>query len=152
MPTVECNTMMSKEHISKAEKTIRMLKEQTHELIMALPFCYILWQMKIKFIYFTVLWLNAFLVKTGILSIYSPRELLVRWCLDYKKHCKVLPGTYCKVHDKPVPSNTMMARTHEGIVLGSTGNLHGSVKFYRLTTWRVLKRRSFTAMWSGGKI
>ena len=56
------------------------------------------------------------------------------------------PGTYCEVHDEPVPTNTMTPRTHEAIALGPTGNLQGSVKFYCLNTGRVLKRRSFTAM------
>ncbi len=59
--------------------------------------------MKIEFVYFTVLWLNAFPVKTGKSSTYLPQEILVRWRLDYKKHCRVLPGTYCKVHDEPGP-------------------------------------------------
>ena len=38
----------------------------------------------------------------------------------------------------------MVPRTHEGIALGPTGNLQGSVKFYCLNTGRVLKRRDFT--------
>ena len=63
-----------------------------------------------------------------------------------KKHCRVMPGTYCEVHDKPVPTNTMVARTHKAIALGPTGNLQGSVKFYCIHTGRVLKRRSFTPM------
>ena len=102
--------------------------------------------MKIEFEYFIVLWLNAFPIKSGISSTFSPQELLVRWRLDYKKHCQVLPGTYCKVHDEPVPTNTMTPQTHKCIALGPTGNLQGSVKFYCLTTGRVLKRRSFTPM------
>ena len=70
----------------------------------------------------------------------------MRWRLDYKKHCQVQPGTYCEVHDKPVPTNTMAWRAHKAIALGPTGNLQGSVKFYCVNTGRVLKRRSFTPM------
>ena len=40
----------------------------------------------------------------------------------------------------------MTPRMHECIALGPTGNLQGSVKFYCLTTGRVLKRRLFTPM------
>jgi hypothetical protein len=40
----------------------------------------------------------------------------------------------------------MTPRMHKCIALGPTGNLQGSVKFYCLTTGRVLKRRSFTPM------
>jgi hypothetical protein len=85
-------------------------------------------------------------VKTDVLSIYSPRELLVHWCLDYKKHCRVLPGTYCKVQDNPLPSNTMVPPTHKGIALGLMGNLQGTVKFYCLNTGCMQKRRSFTPL------
>ena len=70
----------------------------------------------------------------------------MRWRLDYKKHCRVQPGTYCEVHDEPVPTNTMAWRSHKAIALGPTGNLQGSVKFYCINTGRVLKRRSFTPM------
>jgi hypothetical protein len=114
--------------------------------VCTLPFEYILRRPKIVFIYFVVLWLNAFPVKTGILSIYSPRELLVHWWLDYKKHCQVLSGLYCKVWNEPVPSNTMTVQTHECIACGPTGNLQGRVKFYCLTMGRILKRHSSTLM------
>ncbi len=149
MATVECNnTTVAKEHVSKAERTIQTIKEQTCGLITTLPFCYIPRRMKIKFIYFIVLWLNAFPVKTGVSATYSPWELLIRWRLDYKKHCRVLPGTYYyyKVHNKNVPSNTMMAHTHETIALGPAGNLQGNVKFYCLTTGQVLKQQSLTVI------
>jgi hypothetical protein len=102
--------------------------------------------MKIEFVYFMVLWMNAFPVKSGVSNKISPRELLLRWRLNYKKHCRVEPGTYCEVHDEPTPTNTMTPRTHEAIALGPTGNLQGSVKFYCIHTGRVLKRRSFTPM------
>ncbi len=81
-----------------------------------------------------------FLVKTGIFTIHLPREILVQWKLDYKKYCRVLLGTYCKVHDKLLPSNSMIPRTHECIACGPTGNLQGSVKFYCLNMGRILKQ------------
>jgi hypothetical protein len=101
--------------------------------------------MKIEFIYFVVLWLNAFHVKNGILVAYSPQELLVDWKLDYTKHCWVLPGTYCEAHNKLVPFNMMVPYMYEAIVLGPTGNLQESVKFYCLNTGRMLKWHSVTA-------
>jgi hypothetical protein len=99
--------------------------------------------MKIKLIYFFVLWLNAFPAKNGVLGVHLPQELLVWWKMDYNKHCRVLPGTYCEVHDELLPSNTMAPRTHEAIAVGPTRNLQGSVKFFCLTTGRILKRCSF---------
>ena len=86
LPTVECNTTAAKEHVSEAERTIRTIKERTRGLLGTLPFQHLPRRMKIEFIYFMVLWLNAFPVKNGISSMFSPRELLVRWRLDYAKH------------------------------------------------------------------
>jgi len=146
MPQVVCNTTAAKEHVSEAERNIWTIKERTRGIIGTLPFEYIPRRLKIEIIYFVVLWLNAFPVKTGVSSVHSPRELLVRWKLDYAKHCRVLPGTYCEVHDEPLPSNSMTPRTHACIACGPTGNLQGSVKFYCLTTGRILKRRSWTAL------
>ena len=100
--------------------------------------------MKIEFIYFVTLWLNVFPVKSGVCETFSPREILLRWRMDAKKHCRVLPGSYCEVHDEPNLTNTTVSRTHKGISLGPTGNLQGSVKFYCLNTFRVLKQRAFT--------
>ena len=66
MPRVECNTTAAKEHVSEAEWMIRTLKEQMRGLLGMLPFTYIPKRMKIEFIYFIVLWMNTFLVKSGI--------------------------------------------------------------------------------------
>ncbi len=145
-PNVEFNTTTAKECASEVEWTICTIKERTRGLIATLPFANIPRRMKIKFIYFVVLWLNTFPVKNGISSTFSPQELLVRWKLNYNKHCWVLPGAYYKAHGMLLPSNTMMPRTHETIALGSTGNLQGRVKFYCLRTRQVLKRQSFTPL------
>jgi hypothetical protein len=148
MPMVECNTTAAKKHVSEAEQMIRVVKECVRGLIGTLHFDHIPWQMKIKFIYFFVLWLNAFPVQKGISAVHLhlPQELLVRWKMDYRKHCQVLPGTYCKVNNEPLPSNSMTSQTHEAIAIGPTGNLQGSVKFYCVNTGRILKQRSFTPL------
>ena len=146
VPRLECNTAAAKEHVSEAERVIPTIKECARGLITTLPFEHIPRRMKIEFIYFCILWLNAFPVKSGISSMHSPRELMVHLKLEYKQHCRVEPGTYCEVHDEPMPLNTMAPRTHATIALGPTGNMQGSVKFYCLTTGCVLRRRSFTPM------
>ena len=73
-PTVECNTTATKEHVSKAERTIRTMKERTRGLVCMLPFTHIPRRMKIKFVYFMVFWLNAFPVKTGISGLFPPEN------------------------------------------------------------------------------
>ena len=61
LPNLECNTTGAKEHVStKAEHTICMLKERTRCLLALLPFSHIPRRMKIEFVYFIMLMLNAF--------------------------------------------------------------------------------------------
>ena len=99
--------------------------------------------MKIELIYFVVFWLNASPSKAGVSRKYSPRELILRLKVDYKKHCKVLFGSYYEVHHEPEPSNSMKPRTHPAIALGPSGNLQGTVKFHSLYTGCVLRRQPF---------
>jgi hypothetical protein len=77
IPRIECNTTAAKEHISEAKRTIRTVKEQMRGLLGTLPFQHLPRCVNIEFIYFMVLWLNAFPVKNGISSTFLPRELLV---------------------------------------------------------------------------
>ncbi len=72
IPRAECNTTAAKEHVSKAERAIRTIKERMRGLVATLPFQHIPQRMKIEFVYFMVLWLNAFPVKNEILVVYSP--------------------------------------------------------------------------------
>jgi hypothetical protein len=76
MPTVECTA--AKEHVSKAKQMILTVKERTRGLLAALPFTHMPKQMKIEFVYFMVLCMNAFPVKSGISQMFLPQELLVR--------------------------------------------------------------------------
>lgn len=87
LPLLVCNMAAAKEHVSEAERSIHMIKERIRGIIGPLPFEYIPQRLKMEFVYFVVLWLNAFPVKTGVSGVYLLRKLLVRWQLDYKKHC-----------------------------------------------------------------
>jgi hypothetical protein len=72
LPLVVCNTTAAKEHISEAECSIRTIKERMRGIVGKLPFEFIPWRLKMEFIYFVVLWLNAFPAKSGISATYSP--------------------------------------------------------------------------------
>jgi hypothetical protein len=43
VPRLECNTTAAKEHVSEAERGIRMIKERARGLITTLPFKHIPW-------------------------------------------------------------------------------------------------------------
>ena len=123
---------------------IRTIKERVRAICSVLPFKILHKLIVTNAVYFAVLWLNAFPVKSGISDKLSPRAIVVRTILSWAKHCKLLFGAYCKVHDEKDPTNDNMPRTHASIALGPTGNFNGSYKFFCLTTGRVLKRRKWT--------
>ena len=108
LPSIVVNTTAAKEHVVEAERTIRTIKERCHGFLGTVPFKLVPRCMKIEFLYFVILWLNAFPVRSGISKVYSPHEIIVRWKMSAKKHCRVLPGSYCEVHDEPDSSHTMV--------------------------------------------
>ena len=73
LPTIVCNTTAAKEHVAEAERKIRVVKEQNRGVVNTHPFTYIPRRMKIEFIYFVTLWLNVFLVKSGVSETFCPR-------------------------------------------------------------------------------
>ncbi|KAL7480380.1 hypothetical protein ACHAW6_006074, partial [Cyclotella cf. meneghiniana] len=141
-PQLPINTTAANEHVPEIERTVRTVKDRARGVYNTLPFtCGLPRLMTIELIHFIVLWLNAFPVKSGISTKFSPRELVQRHKLSAKVHCKTPFGTYCEVHDEPDPSNTMQSRTHATICMGPTGNAQGSYKFYCLKTQQRLIRR-----------
>ena len=72
-----------------------------HNHFTTLPFSHLPRRVKIELVYFVVFWLNAFPVGASVSRNYSPWELVLRLKADYKKHCRVLFGSYCEVHDEP---------------------------------------------------
>ncbi len=51
---------------------------------------------------------------------------------------------YCEVHDEPMPTNSMVTCSTPMIVLGPTGNLQGSYKFFSLAMGKKVKQYAFT--------
>ena len=146
-PNLPINTCAANEHMPKIERTMRAVKNRARGVYNTLPFKEgIPKLMLIELLHFTVLWLNAFPIRSGISSTYSPRELVVRHKLNAKTHCKTPFGAYCETHDEPTPSNSMTPQTHEAICLGPTGNAQGSYKFYCLNTQKKLTRCHWTEM------
>jgi len=144
IPGININTTAAKEHVPEIERRIRVIKERGRALLNTLPFTKMPQIILIELIYHVVLWLNAFPSKSGISETLSPREIVLRHKLDFKKHCKAPFGSYCEAHNEPAPTNNMASRSTPSIVLGPTGNLQGTYKFFSLITGKKIKRRHLT--------
>ncbi len=144
VPGININTTAAKEHVPEIERRIRVIKERGRALLNTLPFTQMPQVILIELIYHVVLWLNAFPSKSGISETLSPREIVLRHKLDFKLHCRAPFGSYCEAHDEPEPTNNMVSRSMPSIVLGPTGNLQGTYKFFSLVTGKKIKRRRLT--------
>ena len=62
----------TKEHVSKIEHCIHTVKERCRAMESDLPFNFLHKTIVINLIYFCILWLNAFPVKSGVSQEFSP--------------------------------------------------------------------------------
>jgi hypothetical protein len=145
VPILVVNTTAAKEHVPEVKRRIQLIKERGKSILNTLPFKKMPQVILIELIYHIVLQLNAFPTKTGMSATLLPGEIVYRHKLDFAKHCKAQFGTYCEAHDKPVLTNTMVTQLTPAIVLGPTGNLQGTFKFFSLVTGKKIKQRKMTA-------
>ena len=141
VPILAINTTAVKEHVLEAERKIRLIKERGRGILNTLQFMKMHRLMLIELVYHVVLWLNAFSANSGVSETLSPRKMVYWHKLDFAKHCKSPFRTYCKVHDEPVPTNTMVTCSTPTIVLGPLETCKGLTSF---SAWR-LERRSIDA-------
>ena len=141
------NTTAAREHVTDAERGIRTIKDSGRCTVAefrrigvtALPK-----QVIIHMVYFAVFWLNAAPAENGISEILSPREIVLKRSVDFKLHCRGTFGQYVMAHVDPDVTNDMNGRTFQGLYLGPTGNLQGTVKCLDLNTGCVKKVKNFT--------
>ncbi len=72
VPIFVINTTAAKEQVPEVECKIRLIKEQGRGIFNTLPFKRMPRLMLIDLIYHVVLWLNAFLAKSGVSETLSP--------------------------------------------------------------------------------
>ena len=116
------NTAAACEHVEEIEREIRHIKERCRSVVSCLPYTILHKRIVINLVYFAVMWLCAFIRKSGCSSTYSPRAILCRTDLSYEKHCRAQFGEYCEAHLDPDRTNTIESRTFPSLCLGHTGN------------------------------
>ena len=84
IPEVVINTITASEHVAEVERCIKVMKEPCRACTSVMLFKKIPNIMTINLVHFCVFWLNAMPIKTGISSIYSPKELICHQKIDAK--------------------------------------------------------------------
>eukprot|EP00957_Ditylum_brightwellii_P197732 15064331-Ditylum_brightwellii.AAC.1 len=90
---------------------------------------------------FVILWLNAFMPKTGIAKTLSSRVIVTGTTLSLSKHCRIPFGAYAQTHEEG--STNMNDQTLGAIVLGLIGNIQGSYELLNLKMGKLIVRRDF---------
>ena len=96
--------------------------------------------------------LNDLPDKDWISQKYSPRKMVTKWNLEFKKQQKVVLGSYMEAHDNPNIINKIPPNTDDYITIGPTGNLQGTQKMFCLKPGRVLKRMKTNPMIASDQI
>jgi len=144
VPMLALNIPAASEHVGDIERRIRVVKERARGLVCTLPYPRLPQQMLIHLIHFVLtMWLNNFPTINGISPDYSPREIILRHRLSYKRHCRAPFGAYCEMHEDTTPTNSMHSCALPTICLGPTGNFQGSYHFLNLVSGLVIKWRAF---------
>ena len=131
-------TVAEDEHVPEVERCIRTVKERCRALWSGLPFRTVPTRMLIEFILGCVTWLNMFPPSDGVSRTISPRAIITGIRADYKRHCRIEPGTYVQTHEEH--DNTMAGRTLGAIALRPQGNAQGSYYFLNLRTGQRISR------------
>ena len=141
--SIEINVAGMNEHVAEIERMIRQVKERCRCVNADIPFNVLPNAVIKALVIHVVMWLNAWPAKAGVSEDFSPREIVLRWQLSTKLHCRGQFGSYCIAYDENTPTNTQQLRGRDCICLGPTGNRQGTYKFLDLETWRVIKRKQF---------
>ena len=96
---IEVNITTRNEHVPEVERKIRHIKERARCMQADLPYSIMPGVMIKRMVLNAVLFMNAYIDKQGISDEYSPRELIQRWQLDSKRHCKYHFGAYGQAYD-----------------------------------------------------
>ncbi|KAL7532447.1 hypothetical protein ACHAXR_004632, partial [Thalassiosira sp. AJA248-18] len=97
--TVVINTTAKNKHVGEIERMIQTLKGKSrcfHSELKEIGITHIPHAVIKALIKFVVMWHNALPSKQGVSQELSPREIVLRWQLDYKKHMKARFGAYCE--------------------------------------------------------
>ena len=89
LPDVTINTTAARKHVGEIERKIQVIKERARGTIMnTLPYLKFPRLMTIELMHFCVIWMNTFLVKSGVSKKWSPKMKPERTDLMSQARCQ----------------------------------------------------------------
>ena len=142
----EMNISAPNEHVPEVERNIKLIKERLRSTLAGMPYKKIPKNFKRELVLTCVSMLNVVPSEASVSESLSPMELLTGRSLDYNKHCKLALGSYCLVHEEPLPRNSMRERATGAIAVGPTSTLQSAYRFLSLKSGHIITRREWTVM------
>jgi hypothetical protein len=139
---IQVNVTGQGKHASKAERTIRLVKERVRAYLSTLP--YILPDvLMIWLVYAVVFSLNNTPRKRNPYGL-APRILFDGRKLNFNRDLKSSFGEFVQVNESSEIKNDMKERTRDAIFLKMRGNGQGTAEFLDLRTWKIIGRDYWT--------
>ena len=135
---IQVNAASAGQHVPVVENKIKQVKERVRSHYHGLPYK-LPKKLTPYLVYHCVQRLNIMPSNVRMDSI-SPREAFTGRRTDYNIDTRVAFGQYCQIESPHAVKNSMDPRSVGAIALHSTGNLQGSVKFYILSSKKIVTR------------
>jgi hypothetical protein len=126
LPTVECNTTAAKEHVSKAERTIRTLKEQKRGLLATLPLSNMPRRMKISLFILLCYGLMHFRSRAEFRPPTRPESSSCAGNWTTKSTAACFPGRIAKCRMSPFPQTRWRGVRTSALLLARWGICRGA--------------------------
>ena len=130
-------------HQPDAERNNRVLKERMRATYHRLPYAALPKAIVKVMVKTLARKTNFFPAKNGISKYFSPRQIVHKETLDYKRHCLYSIGQYVQAHEDRNPKHGQEPRTLDCIYLEPTTQGHD---VYDIHTQRVINRAHVTPM------
>ena len=145
-PPIKMNYASANEHVPRAERNNRTIQERVRCNYYQLPYVH-LPKIVVKYLVSeSAKKLNFFPNKNGVSKYFSPRMILHKENLDFKKHCKYVLGEYVQAFEDEASKNNNKPRTLDCLYLRPTNNHQLGYELLHLQTNRVITRHSITSV------
>jgi len=139
------NLSSASEHVPEIERKIRVIKERICAMVYSLPLNTLPPMVLTHAVLFVTKQLNLLPVKGGILTQFSPKQIMTGEVVHYKFFS--LPfGQYFQIFEEETPQNSLAARTQGAIAVVTSSNVQGGHKFYTLNTGSAVVQRDWIVL------
>ena len=143
-PPIKVGYSASQEHVPRAERNNRTIKERVRTGYHYLPFNHLPRTLVKIMVTESPRKLNYFPNKNGVSKYYSPSMIVAQENLDSDRHCKYACGDYVQAHEEPEHTNTNAARSLDCLYLRPAPKSQSGHELLHLQTNKIITRRNLT--------